>query len=69
MAKKDVWNVPPVLREKAQTRMATQVAPLRKQRKTLNAKEWKFVTELVSGDGRVTMKEAAMRAGYKETSA
>ena len=42
MAKKDVWNVPPVLREKAQTRMATQVAPLRKQRKTLNAKEWKI---------------------------
>ena len=69
MAKKDVWNVPPVLREKAQTRMATEVAPLRKQRKTLNAKEWKFVTELVAGDGRVTLKEAAIRAGYKETSA
>jgi len=43
--------------------------PLRKQRKTLNAKGWKFVTELVSGDGRVTMKEAAIRAGYKESSA
>lgn len=69
MGKKDVWNVPPVLREKAQTRMATEVAPLRKQRKTLSAKEWKFVTELVSGDGRVTMKEAAIRAGYRDTSA
>lgn len=69
MGKKDVWNVPPVIGVKATKRMATEVAPLRKQRRTLNAKEWKFVTELVSGDGRVTMKEAAIRAGYKETSA
>lgn len=69
MAKKDVWNVPPVVGDKARNRMATEVAPLRKQRKTLNAKEWKFVTEYVSGDGRVTLKEAAIRAGYKPTSA
>ena len=69
MAKKDVWNVPPVAPDKARKRMSTEVAPLRKQRRTMNAKEWKFVTELVSGDGRVTMKEAAMRAGYKEGSA
>ena len=68
MPKRDVWNVPPVLGNKAQKRMAGEVAPLRKQ-KVLNAKEWKFVTELVSGDGRVTMKEAAIRAGYKPTSA
>ena len=68
MPKKDVWNVPPVIANKAQKRMAGEVAPLRKQ-KVLNAKEWKFVTELVSGDGRVTMKEAAIRAGYKPTSA
>lgn len=69
MTKKDVWNVPPVTPDKARTRMSREVAPLRKQRKTLNAKEWKFVTELVTGDGRVTMKEAAIRAGYTETSA
>ena len=68
MPKRDVWNVPPVLANKAQKRMAGEVAPLRKQ-KVLNAKEWKFVTELVSGDGRVTLKEAAIRAGYKPTSA
>jgi phage terminase small subunit len=49
--------------------MSREVAPLRKQRKTLNAKEWKFVTEYVAGDGRVTLKEAAIRAGYKDTSA
>ena len=68
MGKKEVWNVPPVTPDKARTRMSTEVAPLRKQ-KTLKAKEWKFVTELVAGDGRVTMKEAAIRAGYKESSA
>lgn len=68
MAKKDVWNVPPVTPDKARARLSTEVAPLRKQ-KTLRAKEWKFVTELVAGDGRVTMKEAAIRAGYKDTSA
>lgn len=68
MTKRDVWNVPPVIGNKAQKRMAGEVAPLRKQ-KVLKAKEWKFVTELVSGDGRVTLKEAAIRAGYKPTSA
>ena len=69
MTKKDVWNVPPVVPDKARARMSREVAPLRKQRKTLNAKEWKFVTEYVAGDGRVTLKEAAIRAGYKDTSA
>jgi phage terminase small subunit len=69
MAKKDVWNVPPVMPDKAQKRMTSVVAPLRQQRRKLTPKEWTFVTELVSGDGRVTMKEAAIRAGYKATSA
>ena len=69
MTRKDVCNVPPVMGDKARKRMSSEVAPLRQQRRVLNAKEWKFVTELVSGDGRVTMKEAAMRAGYKEGSA
>lgn len=69
MAKKDVYNVPPAIRDKAQSRMASEVAPLRKQRRKVNPKEWKFITELVSGDGRVTMKEAAIRAGYKPSSA
>jgi phage terminase small subunit len=68
MAKRDVWNVPPIIGDKAQKRMSGQVAPLRKQ-KVLNGKEWKFVTELVTGDGRVTLREAAIRAGYKATSA
>ena len=69
MTKKDVWNVPPVIPDKANKRLTSEVSPLRNQRRVLNDKEWKFVQEYVSGDGRVTLKEAAMRAGYKEGSA
>jgi len=68
MAKRDVWQTPPVVQQKSANRMATKVAPLSKQ-KTLKPKEWKFVQEYVSGDGRVTLKEAAIRAGYRPTSA
>lgn len=34
--------------------------------RTLTPQEWKFVEEYVSGDGHVTLKEAAIRAGYSE---
>lgn len=68
MGKRDVYNVPPIRGNKLIARTNTPVKPL-KQYKSLNAKEWKFVQELVAGDGHVTMKEAAIRAGYKETSA
>ena len=68
MTKRDVWQTPPVVQQKSANRMATKVAPLSKQ-KTLKPKEWKFVQEYVSGDGRVTLKEAAIRAGYNPTSA
>ena len=43
MTRKDVWNVPPVVPDKAKQRMAGIVVPLRQQRKVLNEKEWKFV--------------------------
>ena len=69
MAKKDVWNVPPVIGDKLAKRLATPVAPLKKQKKTLTAREWTFVKELVSGDGAVTLKEAAIRAGFNPKSA
>jgi len=69
MTYKDVWHVPPVLPNKMQKRTSKAVAPLKKQRKKLTQKEWTFVQELVSGDGAVTMKEAALRAGYTPQSA
>ncbi len=34
--------------------------------KVLTAQEWRFVEEFVAGDGHVTLKEAAIRAGYSE---
>lgn len=68
MTKKDVWNVPPVIPNKAAKRLTGQVKPL-KQYKALNPKQWKFVQEYVAGDGRVTLKEAAIRAGYNPKSA
>jgi phage terminase small subunit len=50
--------------------MAADVGKLKtKGKRVMTAKHWKFVTEYVSGDGRVTLKEAAIRAGYKESSA
>lgn len=68
MAKKDLFNTPPVLKDKLQQRLSTPVAPLRKQ-KMLTPREWTFVKELVAGDGAVTMKEAAIRAGFSPKSA
>ena len=42
--------------------------PLRPHKpRTLNPQEWKFVEEFCAGDGRVSLKEAALRAGYSET--
>ena len=39
------------------------------KKRTVTPKHWKFITEYVSGDGRVTLKEAAIRAGYNPKSA
>lgn len=38
----------------------------KKRDQALTTQEWKFVNEFVSGDGHVTAKEAALRAGYPE---
>lgn len=71
MPKKDVWDLPPVIPDKAKKRLAkpVQMEGSSKKRRVLNAKERKFVEEYVSGDGRVTLKEAATRAGYAPGSA
>jgi len=69
MPKKDVWNVPPVIQNKTASRLAAKVEKLKDQHKILNDKEWKFVQEYVANDGKVTLKEAAIRAGYSPASA
>jgi len=69
MGLKDVWNVPPVRPNKLAKRLSVDVGYLKSQRKKLTGREWKFVQELVAGDGQVTMKDAALRAGFSEKSA
>ena len=70
MAKKDVWDLPPVMPVKVTQRLAPGVTiPGHKAGKTLNDKERKFVEIYVSGDGRVGLKEAAIKAGYTPSSA
>ena len=69
MGRKDVWNVPPVMPDKLKKRLNKPVAPLKQQKKTLTAREWAFVKEYVSNDGQITMKEAAIRAGFSPKSA
>ena len=69
MPLKDVWNVPPVRPNKLAKRLSADVGYLKTQKKKLTGREWKFVQELVSGDGQVTLKDAAIRAGFSERSA
>ena len=69
MPLKDVWNVPPVRPNKLQKRLSADVGYLKAQKKKLSGREWKFVQELVSGDGQVTLKDAAIRAGFSPKSA
>lgn len=45
-------------------RVTRQVKPHKP--KVLTPQEWKFVEEFVAGDGHVTLKEAAIRAGFSD---
>jgi phage terminase small subunit len=50
--------------QRVESRLAVQVKP--HKAKILTPQEWKFVEEFAAGDGHVTLKEAALRAGYSE---
>jgi phage terminase small subunit len=50
--------------EVVESRITTPVKPHKPR--VLTAQEWKFVEEFCAGDGHVTLKEAALRAGYSE---
>lgn len=62
---------PPTLLKTSVARRLSEPVPKPKggRFKALSEREWRFVHELVSGEGQVTMKEAAIRAGYAESSA
>jgi len=61
LAGKRLGGRPAVVEE----RINTPLKPFKP--KTLNPQEWKFVEEFCAGDGRVSLKEAALRAGFSET--
>lgn len=63
-ARNDVMAELPIMKDKLAERLATPVGPLSAQKKAITSQEWKFVQELVAGEGSVTLKEAAIRAGY-----
>jgi phage terminase small subunit len=48
-----------------ESRLTAPVKPHKPR--VLTPQEWKFVEEFCAGDGHVTLKEAAIRAGYSET--
>lgn len=68
MSRTDIWNTPPVQVDKVVRRLAPKTGT-NAGLKPLNDKERKFVQEYVTGDGKVTLKQAAISAGYKPSSA
>jgi phage terminase small subunit len=67
---KDVFNQSPLApmsrRDILNRKLSVQVAPLSEQKNKVTPMQWKFVQELVSGDGKVTTVQAALNAGYSE---
>ena len=59
-------QIPAMRPEVVESRITTPM-PKKIKKKVLSKQEWTFVREFVTGDGEVTLKEAARRAGYKET--
>jgi phage terminase small subunit len=57
----------PLMRPEVVEKKITAELPKKVRRKALTKQEWTFVKEYVTGDGEVTLKEAARRAGYKES--
>lgn len=69
---KELFNNVPVKSakmDKMEERLSQPVKPLKEQENAVSPQQWKFVQELVAGDGSVTLREAAIRAGYPEKNA
>jgi len=62
--KNDPMQESPLEEPRLRGKLSTKVAPLKEQKMALTGREWTFVQELCAGDGHVTTKEAALRAGY-----
>lgn len=67
--KRNNTRMPPVLKKELEARVGMKVSTRKAKKKILTPQEWTFVMELVSNDGKLTMKEAAIKAGWKEAAA
>jgi phage terminase small subunit len=70
--RRDILNTSPLrpaVRAKLEKRLSEPVAPLKDQKHAVNPRQWKFIQEFISNDGRITLTEAAIRAGYPKESA
>jgi hypothetical protein len=68
---KDILNKSPVRNQKKKLadRLNTKVAPLEEHKKVVTPQQWKFIQNLIDGDGRMTLKDSAIAAGYSENKA
>ena len=70
--RRDILNTSPLrpaVRAKLEQRLSEPVAPLKDQKHAVNPRQWKFIQEFISNDGRITLTEAAIRAGYPKEAA
>ena len=64
----ELFNSSPVepdkKKRKLEERLQADVGTLDDQQKAVTPQQWKFITELVDGEGKQTLKQAAINAGY-----
>jgi phage terminase small subunit len=67
----ELFNSSPVKKKrmKLEDRLKTKVAPLSEQKKAVTPQHWIFIQTLVDGEGKSTLKDAAIAAGYPEKKA
>lgn len=68
-AMKKIFNKSPIKIKKLAERLNTPVKPLAEQTRAVTPQHWKFIQELCDGDGKKTLVQAALAAGYAESSA
>lgn len=65
---RELFNSSPVKPDKKkrdlETRLTTAVGPLNTHKTPVSPQQWRFIQELVDGEGRNTLKQAAINAGY-----
>ena len=69
----ELFNSSPVTpdkkKRKLEERLQADVGELKDQEKAVTPQQWKFITELVDGEGKQTLKQAAINAGYNPKTA